>query len=290
MIADKYLKYDIDSLIKEQGDIKVNGLVLPESLDTIRNSFTLYPHIVEDFFVALCVKGSAKIRIGLKEFEIKPGSLINILPQTMLEPIFATSDLQLKAIVFTIDFVSSLALTEDFDIATKIRNNPIFQLEESQYYIYQQYYYFISIQYGRKDLPGKRDILKYLLLALVSEIKDKYVNYSTDQLALTRSQQISNDFMDLLYKHYKQERNTQFFADKLNLSPKYLSTVIKEETGKPIMYWINASIITYAQSLLKASHLTISEIGYELNFSDSSQFCRFFKRYTGLSPNQYRMK
>ncbi len=288
MLNERYLKYDIDTIIKEHGEIKVNGLALTERLTYVRDSFTLFPHIMEDFLVALCVKGSAKAKIGLKEHTIVPGTLVSVVPQTLVEPIEASDDLQLNTILFTFDFIAHISLTDEFDIADKVRTRPVAMLSDEQNQVFNAYYHLISLQYDRTNLIGKRDILQLIVLALVSEIKNMYSKADISQIPVTRSEQIANDFFDLIYKHYRTERSASFYANRLNLTPKYLTTVIREETNKSINTWINEAVIVYAKSLLKATDLTIAEIAYELNFTDSSVFCRFFKRYTNTTPNAYR--
>lgn len=288
MLNKRYLKYDIDTIIKEHGQIKVDGLALTERLTYVRNGFTLFPHIMEDFLIALCVKGTAKAKIGLKEFTMVPGTVVCVVPQTLVEPMEASDDLQLNTILFTFDFIAHISLTEEFNIVEKVRTRPTALLSEEQIAVFDLYYKLISMQYDRTDLIGKRDILQLIVLALVSEIKNMYSKADVSQSPITRSEQIVNDFFELIYKHYRKERSASFYADKLNLSPKYLTTVIREETFKSVSTWINEAVIVYAKSLLKSTDMTIAEIAYELNFSDSSVFCRFFKRYAQITPNNYR--
>ena len=88
--------------------------------------------------------------------------------------------------------------------------------------------------------------------------------------------------------HYKQDRSVSFYADKLCLTSKYLSTVIKEVTGRSVLAWINETVIAEAKILLKTSEMTVMQISEELNFPNPSFFGRFFKQYTGVTPLKYR--
>ena len=74
----------------------------------------------------------------------------------------------------------------------------------------------------------------------------------------------------------------------MHLSPQHLSTTIKKITGKTLTDIISSFIINDAKAKLKSTEMTIQEIAYSLNFPDISFFGKYFKRYTGMSPKQYR--
>ena len=79
-----------------------------------------------------------------------------------------------------------------------------------------------------------------------------------------------------------------FYAKQLNITPKYLSSVVKEVSGKTAARWIDESVILEAKALLKYSGMSIQEIAYYLNFPNQSFFGSYFKRNTGMSPSQYK--
>lgn len=96
--------------------------------------------------------------------------------------------------------------------------------------------------------------------------------------------------MALLQQYNKRERNVSFYARQLNITPKYLSSVVKEVSGKTAARWIDESVILEAKALLKYSGLSIQEIAYQLNFSTQSFFGKYFKQHTGTSPSRYKRK
>lgn len=81
-----------------------------------------------------------------------------------------------------------------------------------------------------------------------------------------------------------------FYADQLHITPKYLSSVIKEVSGRSAVEWIDRYVILEAKALLRYSGLSIQEIAYELNFSTQSFFGKYFKHHTGMSPSEYKSK
>ena len=97
-------------------------------------------------------------------------------------------------------------------------------------------------------------------------------------------------FMNLLAIHSKTEREVAFYADKLCVSPKYLSEVVKKSSGHPASYWINGFAMQEILALLKRFDLTFAEIADQMNFYNPAHFTRFVKKQTGLSPTELRMK
>ena len=93
---------------------------------------------------------------------------------------------------------------------------------------------------------------------------------------------------DLLKTYHYKERDISFYAEKLCLTPKYLSSIIRDVSGELAGNWIDNYVIIEAKALLISSNLTIQEICYKLNFSTPSSFTRFFKRITGMSPRKFR--
>ncbi|WP_176844610.1 helix-turn-helix domain-containing protein [Mucilaginibacter sp. P25] len=95
-------------------------------------------------------------------------------------------------------------------------------------------------------------------------------------------------FRNLLVKQFWRHRSVSFYSSNLNVSPKYLSEVIKKETGKTAGAWIDNAIILEAKVLLQNKDLSIQQIADKLNFSDQSVFGKFFKNQEGISPLEYR--
>lgn len=95
-------------------------------------------------------------------------------------------------------------------------------------------------------------------------------------------------FKALLAKHVLEERSVRFYAGVLHVTPKHLSEVVKEQTGRTAGEWIDQSVILEAKVLLQQKELSISQVADALNFSDQSVFGKFFKVNTGASPLAYR--
>ena len=105
---------------------------------------------------------------------------------------------------------------------------------------------------------------------------------------LTRQEEVFNRFLSLVNKYAIHERSVVFYADWLYLTPRYLSTLIKQTSGRTVMDWVNEAVVQEAKLLLRHSDKLVYQIADELNFPNASFFCKYFRRLTGKTPHEYR--
>ncbi|MDR1402173.1 MAG: AraC family transcriptional regulator [Tannerellaceae bacterium] len=104
----------------------------------------------------------------------------------------------------------------------------------------------------------------------------------------TRKEELFYKFLNLLLDNYKEQHEVAYYAEKLFITPQYLTHIIKELTGKTTNKWIDDTLVLEARKLLKTTQTTVQQIADLLNFSDQSSFGKFFKKYHGVSPAEYR--
>ena len=104
----------------------------------------------------------------------------------------------------------------------------------------------------------------------------------------SRKEYIFERFYESLVESYQSERSVKYYADQLCLTPKHLSGVVKEVSGKTVGEWIDELVVLEAKALLNSSSMNIQEIADRLNFANQSFFGKYFKHYTGMSPKEYR--
>ena len=106
--------------------------------------------------------------------------------------------------------------------------------------------------------------------------------------ALSPQQRVFADFMQLLSQYAAIEHQIEFYASRLCLTPRYMSTIIKQVSGKAAKQWIDDALVTRISVALRHSDRTIQQISDDMNFANASFFSKYFKRITGLTPGQYR--
>ena len=142
----------------------------------------------------------------------------------------------------------------------------------------------------RNPHPYQEKMLEGMLVSFLYFCKAVYERYKSTETHLTRAQMITQKFEILVDKMYVDTKNVGDYADKLNITPNYLTTTVKKLTGKSAKDIIQERLLVESKSLLKFSGLDIGEIAYRLNFQEPTHFTRFFKKLSGTTPNKFRQK
>lgn len=132
------------------------------------------------------------------------------------------------------------------------------------------------------------NIVNHLMLSFFFEIGAIYRSHIRTPESSNTSETIVSNFLELIYQNSKTRRDVAFYAEKLNLSQRYFTTLIKKITGESALRWIEKYVVLEAQIQLKSTEKSIKQIARELNFEDPSFFCKYFKRVCGCTPEQYR--
>lgn len=141
------------------------------------------------------------------------------------------------------------------------------------------------------DAPGLQDsagTLYPLILGMFCQVRNICRRLEDTATPVSHSEKIFYDFLDSLYIHYRRQRRVSFYADALFLTPRHLTTVIRQVSGRSAARWIEEYIVLEAQILLRNSPMAIKEIAYELGFNEQSLFSKYFSRVSGSSPESYR--
>ena len=237
---------------------------------------------------ALCVSGTLKASINLKEYTLHPGDLVTLIPGSIIQCCEETDAVQLSFIGFSSSFMEGVNLIQSTtDNVTTIYEHPVLPLDIKKT---QQLNDFLKLLERIVMEEGKinPEIVKHILQGLMIGIGDLYRGKQWPSQTLTRSDEIQKKFLGLVMKHYTSNRQTSFYASHLSISPQHLCMIVKQKTGRSVSDIIADMVIMDAKSQLKSTDLTIQEIAYSLNFPNVSFFGKYFKRYVGISPQKFR--
>ena len=133
--------------------------------------------------------------------------------------------------------------------------------------------------------------LRHVYCAMIYRIIDALVGRDVAVQPIgvkERSSEYFEKLMALLSEHYRSERSVEFYAEKMHISSKHLSRVIRNFTGKSVHQWIDEFVALEIKNLLKYSTMSIQQISYYLNFPNPSFMGQYFKRITGMTPGEYK--
>jgi AraC family transcriptional regulator, transcriptional activator of pobA len=137
--------------------------------------------------------------------------------------------------------------------------------------------------------PFTAEVVRHFFNVFQFELAGLYHKYSNQKKTVhDHKEELLWRFLALLSKHVKSERSLQFYANRLFVTPKYLTQTVKKLSGKTAGEYIDELVIVEAKNLLRDPSLTIAQVADLLYFSDQFFFSKFFKRYTGVNPSEYR--
>nr|WP_315027911.1 AraC family transcriptional regulator [uncultured Chryseobacterium sp.] len=272
-------------------DIKPNfeGLYIEKYTTDMIAEFHKNAHKLNKLLLCFTSSGEMNIRINDLKFQIKKDSMVMLLPDTDLSEISCTPDVDIIVFFISLDFISSYSFLTALLASEEIKFNPLISIENTAGELIWPTVKLIQDYHSNTYEKSTPESVQYLLYALLELVSKLYLPViKNNSLLQTRSQDIIDHFFQLLNEHGHLQRSVQFYSGQLHLSPQYLSSLIKKETGKPIKQWISYVVIKHAKELLKTTSLSIKEVSNQLQFVDSSLFCRYFRRCTGITANTYR--
>lgn len=141
---------------------------------------------------------------------------------------------------------------------------------------------------SRTDEENEMGLI-YLCRAMMATICG-FCNFKEMTVNAISQDQITNRFLQLVEKNCLKERSLKFYAEKLGITPKYLSAVISNVTGKKAGLWIAENVVDRMKVLLTTTSFTLEELTRLTGFVDTSTFGRYFREHTGISPMRYKKK
>lgn len=253
---------------------------------------------VEGIAIIYCITGSIKLTANLKEVTLEENNLVILDPGTHVKIIRLGTKEEAENRFITALISQKLAgeLRVDFKRVLSdgmgMSETPVIQLNPENHQLFESYLRTIHATL-KSENAFKETELTALISSMVSILAGLWLDKIQDirkqrQNDTNRSRVTFDNFIRLVAENYTKYRNVGFYADQLCLTPKYLSKVVKNFSGKSAPEWIDAYVILEAKNLLKYSDLAIKEIVYRLNFPNQSVFYKFFKTRTGITPSQYR--
>ena len=234
------------------------------------------PYSQQEGRVVFVKKGSANYSFNFVDYHFEAGDVVVFLADTLVEKQGHSPDFEVDAISFDYSLPSVIHLGEG--VISLHLDDHSRQVVEGHF----------ELMWRMAHLsPFPEDNLKMLLNSMLLYI-NTHPGRATMQRPLSHGEELLRKFVALVSRHASHERNIPFYADKLCLAPHYLSTLIKQVSGRTVMQWINQAAVKEVKVWLAYSNETAAQIAYQLNFPSPASLTKFFKRETGQTPSEYR--
>lgn len=277
-------KYEIDKL-----NLNGRNFAFKTLSEFLGKNFQEQLFVFDGFLFTICINGTAKITIDYKEYPIEANSLIVILPKHICSITDCSSDLDVRMILVSSDFLCRFPITPDFDLLKRMAIRPYVKLDEVKLGDLQKIHSIIA-RYGSEDKLA-RQIQNTLILSMILLTASAFGNLpSNPRRTFSRQETLVRRFFDLLIESCETRRDVPYYADKLCVTPKYLSAVIKSVSNHPAQNWINEAVLIVAKRYIMTTDLTVHQIADKLHFQTASSFVRFFRIHAGCSPLAYRKR
>ena len=255
---------------------QVNPLITtPEEQFVVGESdfafFGNYACRVEGGAILFCRSGSADATVNQYQGQVRRNTMVLLLPGSIFMLTDRTEDFRAAYCSFSRDLFSEAAFRMDPSFFHALRERPISHPPQRIVEGASIWLQMAAYTYRDRGNVFRNTIIKNRLQNLLLESYDKMQRFAA-----------------LVHEHCAQEREVSFYADKLCISTRYLSTIVRSVAHSSAKEFIDRSVMLEIKMMLQSTDLSVQEIAYRLRFPDQSYLGRFFKKHAGESPTEYR--
>lgn len=239
----------------------------------------------------ICRSGGFDFRLNGKDYEAKPGDTLFVPEYSSLVITGEKERLDVDILIYQVepirDIMGNLVLS--MYPYSQLSAEPCYVWKTGEEQEVSHYMRLLESTLPLEDSLFNLHERKLLLLALTHRLCSIYSRkVAAQQNSVGHKHEVFMKLIELIDRHFMQERGVEFYADKLCLSPKYLSALSKSVSGYTVQELVFKAIVRKSMSLLNNTQMTVQEISDMLNFPNASYFGTFFRKQMGMSPQQYR--
>lgn len=241
-----------------------------------------------------CQGGRILVEIGgNQQVNIQPGQMLLIPAGKLVQPLMISTDVNASVLLIS-DKTLKSALGNQLSIWNKaMYMKEIYVVEEAGWVEAMESYARTIFKTGSLPVLFREilsSFLRMMLLMICEELMQHDDMTSLNDASTTHDKEVFNEFLQLLSQQNQKRQRVSYYADKMNISPKYLSSICKKVSGKNPMRWITENAMQDCYSLLKDTDLSVKEISNRLGFPNPSFFGQYFREQAGVTPMEYRIE
>lgn len=277
------------------------------------------PQVLTYGAILICRKGKARLNVNYKDWELYEGAVITLFPNDVVElkvdgdckspqtengdcrspetengdcksPQTANS-FQVEILKYNPSLLREASLQLEQTVYSSLREDRCRQDTPVVTNIINGMFGLLKVYFDQSECTCISQLVLCQLKAFFigfHEYLQRNPQYRPDEVKSYRVRELFNRFMMLLERDYKISRDVNYYAEQMNISSKYLTNIVSQVTGHTPKTIIDQYVILQLKMHLKRTTQSIKEMAWEFHFADVSFFCRYFKKHTGLTPQQIR--
>ena len=267
------------------------------------------PQVLTYGAILICRKGKARLQVNYKDWQLYEGAVITLFPNDVVElkvegdckspetengdcksPQTANS-FQVEMLKYNPSLLREASLQLEQTVYSSLREDRCRQDTPVVTNIINGMFALLKVYFDQSECTCISQLVLCQLKAFFigfHEYLQRNPQYRPDEVKSYRVRELFNRFMMLLERDYKISRDVNYYAEQMNISSKYLTNIVNQVTGHTPKTIIDQYVILQLKMHLKRTTQSIKEMAWEFHFADVSFFCRYFKKHTGLTPQQIR--
>lgn len=274
-------------------EINFSTAAEPRLFLTTLSSFVKEQQMAHYGAIIICRSGKANIQVNFDDWQLFEGAVITIFPNDVIRlmPDETEESFLVEMLQYDAAMLREASLQLEHTVYEQLRQDRCRQDSPVVTDIINNMFRLLHVYF---DQVGCTCISQLVLLQLKAffigfhEYLQRNPRTTKSNGESPRMREMFNRFMMLVERDYKLSRDVAYYASQMNITPKYLTLIVRQMTHETPKHIIDHYTILQLKLQLTASRQSVKEIAWEYHFNDVSFFCRYFKRHTGLTPMEIR--
>ncbi len=257
---------------------------------TLLDEWRRGPQVLDYGAILICRKGEAVLKVNYKDWEMYEGAVITVFPNDVVE-IISSSLFEVEMLRYSPSLLREASLQLEHTVYSSLREDRCRQDTPVVTNIVDRMFDLLKVYFDQADCTCLSQLVLCQLKAFFigfHEYLQRNPESLPDEVKSYRVRKLFNLFMRLMERDYKLSRDVNYYASQMNITPKYLTTIVRLVTDHTPKAIIDQYVILQIKTQLRRTPQSVKEIAWEYHFADASFFCRYYKKHTGVTPQQER--
>ncbi len=259
------------------------------------------PQVLAYGAILICRKGEAVLRINYKDWDMYENAVITVFPNDVVEAREVKrderrgksdeGDFEVEILKYNASLLREASLQLEHTVYSSLREDRCRQDSPVVTRIVDCIFALLKVYFNQAECTCLSQLVLCQLKAFFigfHEYLQRTPECPPDEVKSYRVRKLFNLFMRLMERDYKLSRDVSYYASQMNITPKYLTTIVRQVTDHTPKEIIDQYVILQIKMHLQRTTQSIKEIAWEYHFADASFFCRYYKKHTGVTPQQER--